>query len=228
MPPMMLPQVSPREGYDRWAPAYDAYDNPLVALEGPVVERLGGTVRGLRVADIGCGTGRHSLRLSQAGADVVGVDFSGGMMAVLRSKRPPASLRLVEHDLTQGIPLPDDGFDLVLCCLVLEHLPDLTAAVAEMARIGRSGARIVVTDLHPECTRRGLHARFREADGSDKMQISGEQHRVCDYVMAGVNADLRLEHMEEHAVGAALAERSLSARKYLGEPMLLAVAWRVP
>ncbi len=203
-----LPTLSPREGYDRWAPAYDSYDNPVVALDGPVVERLQGDVRGRRVVDIGCGTGRHALRLLGAGAEVTGVDFSVGMLGALRAKHPPSSLRLVEHDLTQGIPLPDGAFDLVLCCLVMEHLPDLGQMVAEMGRIGRSGARIVVTDLHPQWTQRGLHARFRE--GGDKLQIAGQEHRICDYVMAGVRAGLRLERMEEHGVDDALAE--LAAR----------------
>ncbi len=223
-----LPVLTPREGYDRWAPAYDAYDNPVVALDGPIVERLGGNVRGRRVADIGCGTGRHSLRLARAGAEVTGVDFSSGMIDALRAKEPPASLRLVEHDLTRGIPLPDDAFDLVLCCLVLEHLPDLAGMIQEMARIGRPGARVVVTDLHPQWTQRGVHARFRETDGADKLQIEGQEHRICDYAMAGVRAGLSLVHLEEHAVDSGLAGRSTSARKYAGEPLLLSLAWDVP
>lgn len=224
----MLSRVSPREGYDRWAPVYDAYDNPLVALEGPVVRRLVGDPRGLRVADVGCGTGRHALRLLAAGAEVTGVDFSTGMMDALRAKGPPTSLRLVEHDLRHGIPLPADAFDVVLCCLVLEHLSSPAAMLAEMARIGRPGARIVVTDLHPQWTRQGLHARFREAEGADKLQIEGQTHSISDYVMAGVRAGLRLEEIGEHVVDDRLAERSRSARKYRGEPLLLALGWRVP
>ena len=36
-----------RVGYDRWAEIYDGYDNPLVAVETPVVRRLLGSVSGL-------------------------------------------------------------------------------------------------------------------------------------------------------------------------------------
>lgn len=218
--------LSPQEGYDRWAPSYDAHDNPVVALDGPVVEQLGGDVRGKRVADIGCGTGRHALRLAAAGAEVTAVDFSSGMMGALRGKNPPPSLRIVEHDLTRGIPLPDNYYDLVVCCLVLEHFADLAAMVAEMARIGRPGGRIVVTDLHPRWTERGVHARFRE-EGGTKREIEGQEHRISDYLMAGVHAGLRLMHVGEHVVDSALAERSSSARKYVGPPLLLSVAWDV-
>lgn len=223
-----LPVVSPREGYDRWGPAYDAYDNPLVALEEPVVNALCGAVAGLEIADIGCGTGRHALRLVAAGAKVTGVDFSSGMMDALAAKGLPSGLRLIEHDLRTGIPLPADHFDLTLCCLVLEHVPDLRAAVAELGRICRPGGRVIVTDLHPEWTRRGLHARFREAAGAEKIQIEGEHHRICDYVMAGVAAGLVLEEIDERVMDDATAAGSASAQKYRGEPLLLALAWRRP
>ncbi len=222
-----LPVVPPREGYDRWSTAYDAYDNPLVALEQPLVRRWAGDVAGQRVADIGCGTGRHALAFAAAGADVTGVDFSSGMMDVLRSKAPPASLRLVEHDLTLGVPLPDRSFDLVLSCLVLEHLPDLRTMVAQLSRIAAPGGRVIVTDLHPEWTRRGLHARFRETADAPKMQIEGVHHCIADYAMAGIDAGLQLEAMVELSMDEATAARSRSALKYIGEPFLLALRWRV-
>jgi len=51
--------VSTREGYDRWAEIYDDEDNPLCEIETPHVQALLGDVAGLRVCDLGCGTGRH-------------------------------------------------------------------------------------------------------------------------------------------------------------------------
>src|SRR5262249_54950946 len=71
------PRVVPtREGYDLWAQLYDDADNPLIALETMPFRRLLGDVQGLTVADIGCGTGRHALAMAEAGATVIGVDFS--------------------------------------------------------------------------------------------------------------------------------------------------------
>src|ERR1035441_10524404 len=69
-----------RTGYDRWASIYDTDGNPLVALEEPLVERLLGDVRSLSVLDVGCGTGRHALRLASAGAVVPALDFSPAML----------------------------------------------------------------------------------------------------------------------------------------------------
>jgi ubiquinone/menaquinone biosynthesis C-methylase UbiE len=227
-PGMTLEIVPTREGYERWAPHYDGYDNALIVLEEPIVTAMLGEVAGLRVADVGCGTGRHALRMAQSGASVTGLDFSPGMLAVLRSKQPPPSLRLVEHDLRRALPLATRECDLVLCSLVLEHLPDLRSIMREFARIARPGGRIVLADFHPEMFRRGLHARFRAGNDADKVQIEGIDHTISDYVMAILDAGLQIVTMAEYVMDAETAARSASASKYLGEPMLLTFELRVP
>src|SRR5438128_6274481 len=113
-----------REGYDRWAEIYDEEDNPLTALEEPCVAKLLGDVDGLRIADIGFGTGRHALRLAAAGAVVTGVDFSEVMLARARRKPGAGAVRFVQHDLAEPLPFAAAFFDRVLCCLVAEHIED--------------------------------------------------------------------------------------------------------
>lgn len=212
--------LSPREGYDRWAASYDAYDNPLVALEQPVVTAMIGDPAGLAIADIGCGTGRHAAALAQRGAHVTGVDGSPGMLAELRRKAPSVTVAL--HDIHGGIPLPDAGFAVVLCCLVLEHVGDLDAAFAELARICAPGGHVIVSDLHPEQTRRGVHARFRESE-TVKREIAGHHHSISAYVMAALRAGLRIDTLHEHIVGDADLPGSRSVDKYRGEPLLFAM-----
>lgn len=131
--------ATPLDGYDRWAPIYDAEANVLFPLEEPVLTRLLDAPRGLRIADVGCGTGRWSLPLAAAGNDVTGVDFSSGMLDVLRAKPESAALRIIEHDLREPLPLDDASYDLVLCCLVLEHLDPLERILGELRRICRPG-----------------------------------------------------------------------------------------
>jgi malonyl-CoA O-methyltransferase len=221
-----LEELSPRQGYDRWAAGYDGYDNPLIVLEEPIVRGLIGDPAGLTVADIGCGTGRHTMWLLERGARVTGVDFSMGMLDVLRSKCSGRALELVEHDLGDGVPLASGAFDLVTCCLVIEHLPDLDRIVAELARICRPGGRVVLSDFHPELMRRGYHARFRESPEGEKFQIHGAAHTVSDYVMAAVRVGLHIEHVSEHVVTEELTAKSRSAHKWVGEPLLLTLALR--
>ena len=221
-----LEELSPRDGYDRWAPGYDAYDNPLIALEQPVVRELLGDPAGLRAADVGCGTGRWARWLVERGARVTGVDFSTGMLDVLRRSCSSDALEIVEQDLTAGTSLPSDRFDLVTCCLVVEHLEDLDGFVRELGRICKPGGRIVINDFHPEMVRRNYHARFHETPGGTKWQIRGATHTVSGYVMAATRAGLGIEHVSEHIMTEALIERSRSSRKWIGEPLLFVMALR--
>ena len=62
------PETVPvRQGYARWSETYDTQDNPLIVLEEPLMRFLLGDVQDLRVADMGCGTGRNTVYLSEAG-----------------------------------------------------------------------------------------------------------------------------------------------------------------
>lgn len=220
-------EVPTVEGYDRWSAIYDAEDNPLIALEAPRVQERLGNVRGLSVADLGCGTGRHALRLAAAGAVVTAVDFSEGMVAQARDKPGWERITFVRHDLNRlPLPLAGAGFDRVLSALVLDHILDLRAFFGECGRLCRPDGRIVLTTVHPAMALRGILAHFRDpATGRDVLPRS-VPYEISDFVMAAVRAGLVIEHMGEHAVDDELAGRSPRAAKYLGWPMLLVLALR--
>lgn len=215
--------VAVRDGYDRWAAIYDDEANPLILLEDQHLPPLLGDVRGLALADLGCGTGRHALRWAAAGAEVTAVDFSDGMLAAARRKAEQAglALRFVVHDLTARLPLADASFDCALCCLVLDHIADLAEFLREMGRVARPAGRMIISTVHPAMLLRGIHAHFRDpATGVDVCPAS-LPYEISDYVMAAVRAGLRIVHLSEHAVRADLAARSRRARKYAGWPLLL-------
>src|SRR4029450_1175643 len=97
------PQVVPtREGYDLWAQIYDDEDNQLIAVETIQFRSLLGDVRGLTVADIGCGTGRHALAMAEAGATVIGVDFSMGMLAKAKAKPGAGTVHFLGQEWAMG------------------------------------------------------------------------------------------------------------------------------
>jgi malonyl-CoA O-methyltransferase len=221
------PQVVPaREGYDRWAAIYDVKENSLIALETPQVRQLLGEVRGLMVADIGCGTGRHALAMAAAGATVVGLDMSVGMLAQARTKAADAAVHLVRHDLTQRLPFRSAVFDRVTCCLVLEHVADLQGAVAELARICHVGGSVVISDLHPATRRWDIQAEFTDPVTDHRIRPASVMHQLSEYVMAATQAGLRLEHMSEHLVDTAFAARFPRLQPYVGWPYLLVMRLR--
>jgi malonyl-CoA O-methyltransferase len=216
--------VATREGYDQWAAVYDTDGNPLIALEEPRVAELLGDVAGLEIADIGCGTGRHAVRLALAGARVTAVDFSEGMLARARAKTGAERVRWIGHDLGSRLPLPDGAFDRVLCALVLDHIADCRGLFAEFGRLvkpGAEGGRIVVSVMHPAMMLRGVQARFNHSETGEKVHVESVANQVSDYVMAAMHAGLRITHMSEHAADEALVAKAPRAAQHLGWPMLL-------
>src|SRR5258707_4371920 len=133
-PPTEMEVVPTQAGYDRWAEFYDGEDNPLVLLEEQHIGAVTGNVAGLVVADIGCGTGRHALRLAAAGARVTAVDFSEAMLARARAKPGAEAITFVCHDLAKPFPLPGAAFDRGFCCLVLDHIAELDRVFLELHR----------------------------------------------------------------------------------------------
>lgn len=218
--------ISAREGYDRWAAIYDSEENPLVALEEPVVAGLLGDVRGLAIADVGCGTGRHALRLAGSGARVTALDFSDEMLAHARRKAGGLPVTFIRHDVEQPLPLRTAAFDRVVCGLVLEHITELGPFFRELGRICRPEGWIVVSAMHPAMMLRGITARFTDPATGRETRPRSYPHQLCDFVMAAVRAGLGIEHFSEHAVDDALAERIERARKYLGWPLLAVLKLR--
>ncbi len=221
-------ELSTRDGYDRWASFYDEYPNPLIALETPEVRRLVGNVVGRKVLDLGCGTGRHSGWLAEAGAQVTALDFSSGMLAEARKKIPAQNVEFVHHDLNQSLPFEDAHFDHLIHCLALDHLDAPQAMLHEMRRVLRPGGRAVLSMMHPAMFLKGTQARFVDPGSGELISIENNRFSISEYVLFARDAGLRIEHMAEHSCTAEIAVRIPRAEKYVGWPTLLILVLEVP
>lgn len=105
---------------------------------------------GATILDVGCGTGQDTLDLAQAVGPqgrVIGVDHSATMLETARARAAQAQLPVeyVLADATQ-LPFAEASFDGCQASRVLAHLREPEQALAEMMRVARPGARIVVAD----------------------------------------------------------------------------------
>jgi malonyl-CoA O-methyltransferase len=216
-----------RQGYDRWAVVYDIDGNPLIALEEPWVDRLVGDVAGLAVLDVGCGTGRHAIRLVAHGARPVhALDFSESMLEQARRKPGAAQVDFRVHDLSAPLPFEPATFDRVVCGLVVDHINDLTGLFSEMPRVCKPSGCVVVSVMHPAMMLKGVQARFHDPQSGQEVRPDSCPHQLSDYVMAALRAGLVPDHLSEHAVDEALASRLPRAEKYVGWPMLFLMRTR--
>ena len=219
-----IERPSVREGYDRWAEVYDEDANPLVLVEEPEVIRLLGEVQGFAILDVGCGTGRHSVRLANEGASVTGIDFSAGMLEKARAKPSASKVRFMQQDASGRLPLESRSFDRVISCLVVDHVSDLKGFFAELSRVCRDDGFIVISVMHPAMTLKGVQARFQDPRTGARVFPQSVANQISDYVMGAIGAGLSITHVSEHVVTEAHAARSPRAEKYVGWPILFIMA----
>jgi ubiquinone/menaquinone biosynthesis C-methylase UbiE len=106
---------------------------------------------GVRVLDIGCGTGNATLLAANSGADAIGVDPSPRLLDVARDRARAAGLSI---DLRRGsaaqIPVDDASVDIALSVFAVIFAPDPVAAVADIARVLIPSGRFVMTAWLPD------------------------------------------------------------------------------
>jgi len=215
------------EAYRLWAPSYER-ENVVTTLECGLVEQLSPSPRGLRLLDVGCGTGRRLV--GTGAASVVGIEPCAEMLAAgWRAHVFGPEVRLLEGD-AEALPLPDGSFELLWCRLVIGHLPSCEAAYRELGRVAAAGAQIVVTDFHPAAYASGLRRTFR--DGDEVIEVEHHVHTAEQQIAAAAEAGLTLAGQAEAAVGprvrpfyAAALKEALYAEQR-GRPMVLALAFR--
>ena len=98
-----------------------------------------------RVLDAGCGGGRLTVALAEAGAEVTGVDTNAGQLteAQRRADEAGVELTLLEADFNRPLPFADAAFDAVTSRLALMAAADPVATLQELRRVLEPGGRLV-------------------------------------------------------------------------------------
>jgi demethylmenaquinone methyltransferase / 2-methoxy-6-polyprenyl-1,4-benzoquinol methylase len=107
---------------------------------------------GMTVLDIGAGTGDLSFDAAARGAEVIAIDLSLGMLAVLERRSTDAQRVRIRALVgsAESLPLPDACVDRIVTGFTVRNVGDLARAFAEFRRVLRPGGRAVVLELsHP-------------------------------------------------------------------------------
>jgi ubiquinone/menaquinone biosynthesis C-methylase UbiE len=143
-----MPQPTYEKTYAKsTAENYERYFVPVIGA--PVTADLieVATLRpGERVLDVACGTGivtRLAAERVGPNGTVAGLDINPGMLAVAREAAPPGRSVAWFESPVEAIPLPDGGFDVVLCGMGLQFFSDKQAALREIRRVLVTGGRLV-------------------------------------------------------------------------------------
>ena len=171
-----------RKLFDEWALSYDAdlahergpllgYAHSLTAIDSAIP-----TVTGLRLLDIGIGSGAVARRFAERGAHITGIDISEKMLDLCREQNP-------DFELHQGtftvIPAPDAVFDGIVSGFAFHEtpLPKREAACREMARVLKPGGYLCLLDIifaSPTAMQEARQLIGRLWDDSEDYAIVGE------------------------------------------------------
>lgn len=114
-----------------------------------------GDLTGRRVLDLGCGEGYVARLLLSSGADFVhGFDISEEMVQLAQSAITETCrqrLKFDVRDLSQGVDLPDSGFDVAVAVFLFNYLTrqETAEVLRQVVRLVRPGGRFVFTVPHP-------------------------------------------------------------------------------
>jgi 2-polyprenyl-3-methyl-5-hydroxy-6-metoxy-1,4-benzoquinol methylase len=123
---------------NRWDPAHLRRIDRLLPLHA-----------GDRVLEVGCGQGHLTTRLAERGVDVVGIDANPNAPVIAGSDR-------VLHMMAEDLSFGESEFDAVVAVHAIEHIPPLSEAAAEMARVLKPGGKALF--IYPAEPIQGLFA----------------------------------------------------------------------
>jgi ubiquinone/menaquinone biosynthesis C-methylase UbiE len=136
----------PYKNISKW---YDSVIEPMNSGLREIGIKMLPPKPGMKVLDIGCGTGAHLVHYQKIQCQVSGVDTSPSMLERARLKLgEQANLTQVD---ASTLPFPDKNFDIILLSTVLHEMgPDLRKNVLlEAHRVMKDSGRIIIIDFHP-------------------------------------------------------------------------------
>lgn len=198
------PETEAAPAYDLWSEKYDHQPGNLML---DLDERLFGCllsgvdITHKKVADIGCGTGRHWAKLfNRQPHSLSGFDVSAGMLNQLKMKFPAAETHLLKDNLMDNVAT--GNFDTVLSTLTVAHIKNLEAALLSWCRIINKGGDILLTDFHPDLLAAGGQRTFKHGD--THIAVRNYVHKVAHVKAIFALKDWRVVNEEQIHIDEAL------------------------
>ena len=108
-------------------------------------------LHGKRVLDVGCGGGILAESMARRGADVLGIDLAARPLKVAQLHAIEAAAPRIEYREVAAEALAEEmpeGFDVVTCMEMLEHVPDPESVVSACGRLVRPGGWVFFSTIH--------------------------------------------------------------------------------
>jgi ubiquinone/menaquinone biosynthesis C-methylase UbiE len=138
----------PNDAYGHLAPVFDLLFEPMNRGLRLIGRSMFPPNEGMRILDVGCGTGAHLQLYRKYNCALFGIDTSESMLRLARKKlNGTADLRLAD---ACEMPFESSSFDLVISMLMLHEMDEeiRPRAIDEMKRVVKKDGRILLIDFH--------------------------------------------------------------------------------
>ncbi len=134
-----------RAAWDSIAPGYDKTNTPTQMWLGNEGLRRAGLRSGMKFLDVAAGSGALSIPAARIGAEVLAADQSPVMLELLRKRARKEGLK-VETRIMDGhaLEIDDSSFDIAGSQFGVMLFPDMPKGISEMARVVKSGGRVLM------------------------------------------------------------------------------------
>ncbi len=218
----MVIEIDTGKGYDQWAPHYESDGNPMIGMDELAFKKeLNISFSDKKLLDLGCGTGRHTVKFAKAGALVTGIDVSIGMINEAKKKDSSEKIEFITHDLSTKIPKSDNKYDIVISSLVLEHIKDLEFFFSEIKRVSKSDSYIFITAMHPSLMLLDIQANFKDPESGKEICPKGYPNQISDFVNSINNSGLKLDKVKEYFCTEDFIRNFPRADRFKNWPMLI-------
>ncbi|MGH2562113.1 MAG: methyltransferase domain-containing protein, partial [Thermomicrobiales bacterium] len=138
-----------RTYFDQIAPSWESY--VATAYETHLATRLGHLLPwrpGMRVLDVGTGTGYLARILAPSVGEVIGVDVSPGMLRQAGERSPVRDHPnlVLREGTAERLPVETGAGDVVLCHMLMHHVVSPRQVLRELRRVVRPGGALVIVD----------------------------------------------------------------------------------
>lgn len=188
--------MSIQDAYNEWSSIYDSNTNLTRDLDEQIIRQVLANKHFTSALEVGCGTGKNTVFLTQIAEKVLAFDFSEGMVAQARKKVSGKHVRFEMVDITQPWRCENGSFDLITCNLVLEHIQDIRHIFAEATRTMKPGGLFFINELHPFKQYGGTKARFER--GTETVELEVFIHHVSEFINTAKAHELRLVLFNEY------------------------------
>ena len=185
-----------KENYNLWSDFYDQDNNPTRDLDHLVVRKLIQQFKNKKIIEIGCGTGKNTVLLSEVADQVLAIDFSKGMLEKARTKmREKNNVEFESADITEKWPCEDNYYDVVMCSLILEHIENIYFIFSEANRVLIESGEFFINEFHPFRQYQGKKANFQK--NGKKIELEYFVHDVSEFMNSGFSNNFKLRRLEE-------------------------------